>query len=63
MAKTIRSLIHEAELKMGMWWEIASDPQALKDRDKTKEEAAGLANYYEGRFAALIEARNLSQEL
>ena len=60
MARTIQGLINEAELKMEMWREIALDPQALKDRDKTREEAVVLANFFEGRFDGLCDARNLS---
>ena len=61
MGKTIQSLINEAELKMELWRKIAIDPQALKDRDKTKEEAVVLANFFEGRFDGLCDARNLGK--
>lgn len=63
MSKTIQDLIHEAELKMELWRKIVIDPRALKDRGKTKEEAVVLANFFEGRFDGLCDARNLSKEL
>ena len=59
MAKTIQSLMDEAEAKWGMWRDIAEDPQALDDRGKTREDAINLANYFEGRFDALCDARDL----
>ena len=59
MAKTISSMIHEAEAKWGFWKDVAEDEQALADRNKTKEEALQLANYFEGLFDALCDARGL----
>ena len=56
MAKTIKSMIDEAEAKKHLWNDISLDKQALKDRDKTKEEAVVLANYFEGRADAFYEA-------
>jgi hypothetical protein len=55
--KTLKSLLHEAELKMQMWHEIAEDEQALEDRKKTKHEALYLANYFEGRVSAFTDAK------
>ncbi len=60
MAKTMQSLIHEAESKWQLWLEVAEDPQALEDRNKTKEEAVVLANFFEGRFDGLCDARDLN---
>jgi hypothetical protein len=57
--KTIKSLIEEADRKWDMWLEIADDPQALTDRNKTREEAICLANFFEGRFDGLCDARDL----
>jgi hypothetical protein len=58
MSKTIKSMIFDAEIKWAMWLEISEDERALKDRCKSKKEAIELANYFEGRFDALIDARN-----
>ena len=54
--KTLQSLISEAEQKSDMWKQIADDPQALTDREKTREEALMLANYFEGRADGLCDA-------
>lgn len=59
MPKTIASMIHDAELKQQLWTEVADDPQALTDRDKTREEALQLANYFEGKFEGLVEGKRL----
>lgn len=59
MARSIRSLINEAETKRAMWVNIANDPEALADRGRTKEEALKLADYFEGRFDGLCNARDL----
>jgi len=56
MAKTIQSMIHDAETRMDMWTGIAHDKEALTDRDKTKEQALILANYFEGRRDGLCDA-------
>jgi len=63
MSKTIKSLLHEAELKWDMWREISDDPQALEDRMITREDAIILANYFEGRFDALCDARGLIESI
>lgn len=52
-------MIYAAETKMDMWRDIADDPDALSDRNKTKEEAVILANYFEGQFDALCDAQHL----
>ena len=59
MSKSIASMIFEAETKWDMWKEIAVDEVALKDRNKTEQEAKQLANYFEGQFDALILARDM----
>jgi hypothetical protein len=51
--KTLMSLIHEADIKYELWLDISIDQQALKDRDKTKNDALMLVNYFEGRRDAL----------
>ena len=57
--KTIESLIHEAEIKWDFWRGVSDDPQALEDRGKTREEAIILANFFEGRFDGLCDARGV----
>lgn len=57
MIKTITSLINEARTKQEFWQDTARDAEALEDRNKTKEEAIILANYFEGKFDGLCEAR------
>lgn len=59
MSKTLESLINEAEEKRSLWAEIAEDEQALKDRNKTKEEAIRLIEFFEGRLDGLLEARDV----
>ena len=59
MSKTITSLIFDAKTKWDMWKEVSLDDVALKDRNKTKEEADALANYFEGQFDGLIYARDM----
>ena len=59
MSKTIFSLIAEAQTKWDFWLVVAGDEQELKDRDKTFEQAMNLANFYEGRFDGLCDARDL----
>ena len=59
--KTLESLIHEAELKWNMWSEIAESKADLEDRNKTKEEAIVLANFFEGRFDGLFDALRLKE--
>ncbi len=54
--KKIQSLIAEAEQKSEMWKLIADDPQALTDREETREEALMLSNYFEGRADGLCDA-------
>ena len=61
--KTLQSLITEAVTKWDMWLEIADDPQALIDREKTRNEALMLANFFEGRFNALCDAKNLTERI
>ena len=53
--KTLRSMISEAESKRQLWLAISNDPDALKDRGKTKEEAVILANYFEGKYDGLCD--------
>lgn len=60
--RTLESLIHEAQTKMDLWLDIANDPQALKDRVKTRNEALMLSNYFEGRLDALYDVRPLVKE-
>lgn len=57
MVKTIHSLINEARTKQEFWEDTANDKVALEDRGKTKEEAIFLANYFEGKFDGLCEAK------
>ena len=57
--KTLHSLINDAEIKKQFWLDVANDPQALKDRNKTKEDADVLANYFEGKYDGLCEALRL----
>ncbi len=59
MGRKIEDLINEAERRMDIWRGIADDPLALRDRGKTREQAIALANYFEGRFEALCDARNI----
>jgi len=54
--KTIESMITEAEGRMDLWQEIADDPKALKDRNKTREQALNLFEYFDGMRAGLCEA-------
>ena len=58
--KTLHSLINEAEIKRQFWLDVANDPQALKDRNKTKEDADVLANYFEGKYDGLCDALRLN---
>lgn len=58
VGKTLDSMIFEAEEKMELWNEIAIDEQALVDRNKTREEAIVLANYFEGKFDSLCDVRS-----
>lgn len=60
MPKTIKSLIYEAEAKQQMWLEFSEDETALKDRNKTREEALRLADYFEGKVDGLTEALRYS---
>ena len=62
MTITFTSLAMDANTKMEMWLEISSDPSALEDRGKTREEALMLANFFEGKFDAFYEARRLTSE-
>jgi len=62
MNKSLTSLISEASQKWRMWQNTAMDTIALRNRNKTKEEAIILASYFEGRFDALCDARSLSKE-
>lgn len=57
--KTITSLIAEAETKKLMWDEIANDPVALVDRNKSREEALSRMNYFEGMVDGYVEARRI----
>ncbi len=57
--KTIQSMIFSAETSCDMWLAVAYDEVALKDRDKTKEQALMLASYFEGKFDGLLDARDL----
>jgi len=59
MSKNIKSLIFESEEKRSFWEQIANDPKALKDREKTREEALMLANYFEGKADGFCELLNL----
>lgn len=59
MSKTISSLIFDAETKMDMWLDISNDNVALSDRNKTRQEALLLANYFEGKLDAFYETKNL----
>lgn len=58
--KTLHGMINDAEIKRQFWVDTAEDPQALKDREKTKEQALNLASYFEGKYDALCEALRLS---
>lgn len=60
--KTIHGLMNEAELKRQFWLEVADDPQALLDRNKTKAEAENLASYFEGRYDGLCDALRTSSK-
>ena len=51
----IKVFLEGAEARQKMWEEIASDPQAIKDRNITRESALRLANYFEGRADAFRE--------
>ena len=55
--KTIDSMIEEARARYNMWEYMANDHEDLKARKKSREEALYLANYFEGRFEALLEAK------
>lgn len=61
MPKTIKSMIHDAQTRMDMWTGIAHDKEALTDRDKTKEEALCLVNYFEGKRDGLVDAMRSKQ--
>ena len=61
--KTLQSLAHEYDIKWHMWLDIANDPEELHDRDKTKEQAMYLANYFEGRYDGVHDALNLRVRL
>lgn len=63
MAKTINSMLLEAEALRDMWIEISEDPQALEDRGKTKEMAIAVASYFEGQCDALVEVAQLLNSL
>jgi len=56
MMKTLKSLRDEAERKMVLWNRIADDKEALQDRNKTREDALMLVNYFEGKFDAYCDA-------
>ncbi len=59
MAQTPAELIHEALGELNLWLEIAEDQDALLSRNKTREEALQLANYFEGRYDAFCDVRCL----
>lgn len=63
MAKTINSMFLEAEALRDMWMEISEDPQALRDRNKTKSQAIALYCYFEGQCDALVEVARLLYSL
>lgn len=51
----IKSKILDAEAKKNEWAKACNTPTALKKTGKTKEEAIGLHEFYEGRFDILME--------
>lgn len=55
----VNALLEAAEARMDLWAEIASDPVALEDRDKTKEEAKVLASYFEGKVDVLYAVTSI----
>ena len=59
MERTPVGLIHEALGELNLWLEIAEDQDALLSRNKTREEALQLANYFEGRYDAFCDVRCL----
>lgn len=56
MSKTLASLKSEYAEKLYMWTQIADDPQALEDRNKTQKEALIIASYFEGKYDGVVEA-------
>ncbi len=57
--KTLHSMINDAEIKRQFWLDVAGDPQALKDRNKTEYDCYILANYFEGKYDGLCDALRL----
>ena len=55
--KTIDSLINEASLKQVLW--STMDDKDLEDRNKTREQAIRLQEYFEGRYDGLCDAKHL----
>lgn len=51
--KTLNEMMLEAQMKQAQWLEIADDPQALLDRNKSRCQALMLANYFEGKYDGL----------
>ena len=60
MAKTIKSSLHDAKTKWDMWLLISQDEDALRDRNKSSNDAINLASYFEGKFDAFIEAQAIN---
>lgn len=53
--KTLRSLAHDAMVRLQFWEEVMNDPQALADRKMTQVQACGEMKYQQGCLAALNE--------
>lgn len=52
---TIKAMIYAAESKMNTWKKTVNDDELLSTSGKSKEEAQNLANYFEGKYDALLE--------
>ncbi len=52
-------MINDAEIKRQFWLDVAGDPQALKDRNKTEYDCYILAKYFEGKYDGLCDALRL----
>jgi hypothetical protein len=52
---TIKTMIYAAEAKMKQWKKAIAEPIVLETTGKTLEEAEKLAQYFEGKYDALLE--------
>ena len=57
--KTIDSMVHDSAIRQQYWLDAANSNNDLADLCKTRDEALNLASYYEGKYDAFIQARNL----